>query len=84
MKTLIYCALSVCLILPMACNKNNSADSKEMAEDENKEKIIGKEGKSIKAFERMTGVEVIVDDTTGSITLFSFVPVHNKLRQAHV
>ena len=33
--------------------------------DEIKGKIIGKEGRNIKAFERMTGVEVIVDDTPG-------------------
>src|SRR6185437_8695927 len=43
--------------------------------DEVKGKIIGKEGRNIKAFERATGVEVIVDDTPGSITLSSFDPV---------
>src|SRR3990167_8381132 len=37
--------------------------------DELKGKIIGKEGRNIKAFERATGVEVIVDDTPNSITL---------------
>src|SRR3989338_3780967 len=35
--------------------------------DEIKGKIIGKEGRNIKAFERATGVEVIVDDTPGAI-----------------
>src|SRR3990167_1287029 len=43
--------------------------------DELKGKIIGKEGRNIKAFERATGVEVIVDDTPNSITLSSFDPV---------
>ena len=43
--------------------------------DEIKGKIIGKEGRNIKAFERATGVEVIVDDTPNSITLSSFDPV---------
>src|SRR3990167_5184298 len=43
--------------------------------DEIKGKIIGKEGRNIKAFERVSGVEVIVDDTPGAITLSSFDPV---------
>ncbi|MFH1472809.1 MAG: ribonuclease Y [bacterium] len=47
--------------------------------DEVKGKIIGKEGRNIKAFERVTGVEVIVDDTPGSITLSSFDPVRRAV-----
>lgn len=47
--------------------------------DEVKGKIIGKEGRNIKAFERVTGVEVIVDDTPNSITLSSFDPVRRAV-----
>lgn len=47
--------------------------------DEIKGKIIGKEGRNIKAFERATGVEVIVDDTPGSITLSSFDPIRRAV-----
>ncbi|HRH26553.1 MAG TPA: ribonuclease Y [Parcubacteria group bacterium] len=47
--------------------------------DEIKGKIIGKEGRNIKAFERCTGVEVIVDDTPGSITISSFDPVRRQI-----
>ncbi len=47
--------------------------------DEIKGKVIGKEGRNIKAFERVTGVEVIVDDTPGSITLSSFDPVRRQV-----
>ncbi len=47
--------------------------------DEIKGKIIGKEGRNIKAFERATGVEVIVDDTPGTITLSSFDPVRRQI-----
>lgn len=47
--------------------------------DEVKGKIIGKEGRNIKAFERATGVEVIVDDTPGAITLSSFDPVRRQV-----
>jgi len=47
--------------------------------DELKGKIIGKEGRNIKAFERATGVEVIVDDTPGSIVLSSYDPVRRAV-----
>ncbi len=47
--------------------------------DDIKGKVIGKEGRNIKAFERMTGVEVIVDDTPGAITLSSFDPVRRHV-----
>ena len=47
--------------------------------DELKGKIIGKEGRNITAFERATGVEVIVDDTPNSITLSSFDPVRRAV-----
>jgi len=44
-----------------------------------KGKIIGKEGKNIRAFERVTGTEVIVDDTPGAITISSFDPVRRQI-----
>ena len=47
--------------------------------DEIKGKIIGKEGRNIKAFERATGVEVIVDDTPGAIIISSFDPVRRQV-----
>ncbi len=50
--------------------------------DEVKGKIIGKEGRNIKAFERITGVEIIVDDTPGAITISSFDPVRRQIARA--
>ena len=47
--------------------------------DEIKGKIIGKEGRNIKAFERATGCEVIIDDTPGSIVLSSYDPVRRAV-----
>lgn len=47
--------------------------------DEIKGKIIGKEGRNIKAFERASGVEVIVDDTPGLITISSYDSVRRQV-----
>ena len=47
--------------------------------DEIKGKIIGKEGRNIRAFERAAGVELIVDDTPGVITISSFDPVRRQM-----
>ena len=43
--------------------------------EEMKGKIIGKEGRNIKAFERATGVDVLIDDVPNRITLSSFDPL---------
>ena len=47
--------------------------------DEVKGKIIGKEGRNIKAFERATGVDVLIDDVPDRIMLSSFDPLRRHI-----
>ncbi len=46
-----------------------------ISSEEVKGKIIGKEGRNIKAFERATGVDVIIDDAPDKISISSFDPI---------
>jgi len=47
--------------------------------DDLKGKIIGKEGRNIRAFERFAGVELLVDETPGAIVVSCFDPVRRAI-----
>lgn len=51
----------------------------DLENEEIKGKIIGKEGRNIRTFEKLTGVDIIVDEAPGAVTLSCFDPVRREV-----
>lgn len=73
-------------ILATAMNRLASSTASELTttsvqieNDEVKGKIIGKEGRNIRTFERMAGVELLIDDSPNEIIISSFDPIRRQI-----
>jgi len=81
-------ALDLIIQATQRINLSDAAESTvsfiELPSDEMKGRIIGKEGRNIRALEMATGIDLVVDDTPRTILISSFDPVRREVARVAI
>lgn len=76
-------ARDILLLAMQRCAVEHTADNVittvELPNEEMKGRIIGREGRNIRTFEKATGVDVIIDDTPNAVVLSAFNPLRREV-----